>query len=359
MRVAFDEQVFIGQRHGGISRYFVELIVALRAEPGLLVEPEVGWVRSVNEFAQATGLGQSGPVVGTRQVTAALCLAANTRARRKARRAPVLHHTHYLRSFLRGRSGAPRVVTVHDMTPELFPDLFLDGNPHFAKREYVRQASLVVCPSESTRSDLIDVYGRPDAPVVVVPHGVSAQWFTPQVGPGGGAPYLVFVGQRGGYKDFDVVVRAMARVDSSVELVCVGGGAFTADESRALGKLGLTTRVRQRGASDAELAELYAGALAFVYPSRYEGFGLPTLEAMAAGCPVVLARGSSHPEVGGDVARYFEPGDDAALAALIDQFGGDEVARSTLVSLGIERARAFSWSRTASLTAAAYTALGP
>ncbi len=116
----------------------------------------------------------------------------------------------------------------------------------------------------------------------------------------------------------------------------------------------LTGRIHQFSLSDDQMPGAYAHAAAFVFPSRYEGFGLPALEAMAAGTPAVLARTSSLPEVGGDAATYFTPGDHEELASTLVGLLGDESRRADLIGLGRERARGFTWSRTAQLTCEAY-----
>ena len=138
----------------------------------------------------------------------------------------------------------------------------------------------------------------------------------------------------------------------------VGGGPLTAAEVRSLKTLGLEDRWRQTDCSEAQLAGLYEGALALVYPSRYEGFGLPVLEAMAWGCPVIAANASSLPEVGGDAALYFTPGDVAQLSGLLEQVTGPG-ERTRLSQAGRARESGYSWESTLDKTMAVYrTACG-
>jgi glycosyltransferase involved in cell wall biosynthesis len=284
---------------------------------------------------------------------------ANTARRRAARRADILHHTYFHPRFMAGGSRARHVCTVYDMIPELYPESFPTRDPHLAKRRYVANCDMVLCISESARQDLIDVYGDPGVPMPVTHLGVGPE-FRPDVGPPSGVPerYLLFIGRRGGYKDFDVLAEAMALLaDTEVALVAVGGGSFTDGESARLRHLGISDRVCQISAPDDELCRLYAHALAFVFPSRHEGFGLPTLEAMASGAAVVLADSSSHPEVGGEVARYFPIGDPAALAGQLDLLVGDDALRTQLGKDGVLRAASFTWQATATVTAEAYRSL--
>jgi glycosyltransferase involved in cell wall biosynthesis len=356
VRVRFDDQIFTMQRQGGISRYFVELIGEFNKTTELGVKPQLGWRWTHNAHALEASLGKPLRVLGG-STGHTLRWANRTFSARQAG-ADIVHHTYYRAGYLPKRSTPPTVVTVYDMTPELFPDLFPKGNPHLCKREYVRRATLVLCISESTRRDLLRTYGSVEAPTIVTHLGVSHRF-----APGAPRPswwpgsYVLFLGNRGGYKDFGVAIESFAEMaprQRSTMLVAVGGGTFTADEEALISRWGLRDQVVQRDSSDKELPGVFAGARAFVFPSRYEGFGLPTLEAMACGTPTVLADSSSHPEVGGDAALYFPPGDTSALAAQLSRLLSDEAFRRDLSEKGIARAGRFTWGRTAEVTAEAY-----
>lgn len=361
MKVGFDEQVFLAQRHGGISRYVVNLVQSLRADPALGVQPVPGWRFGPNAHAAEAGMARTLPVID------GLCdgplaaagmggyYLANAPARRAARKADILHYTYTHPRFFAPRFRGLRVCTVYDMIPELFPDSFPDRDPHVAKRRYVESCDVVLCISQSTRRDLIQVYGDPGVPMPVTYLGVEPA-FAPGAARPAGLPerYVLFVGRRGGYKDFAVLAEAFAGLPDDGTTLLTVGGPFTDDESARLAALGLRGRVRRISAGDAELPGIYAGALAFVFPSRHEGFGLPTLEAMASGTPTVLAGSSSHPEVGGDVARYFPPGDAEALRKVLAELLDDTALRDELGRLGVQRAAGFTWAATAASTAAAY-----
>jgi glycosyltransferase involved in cell wall biosynthesis len=353
LRVGIDDQIFTLQRRGGISRYVVELFSAFVRDPALGIELIPGWRWTRNEHVlDAPHVpGRAAPLLGGKE---RLYSIANTLARCKSRSADVLHHTYYHPHRL-GRWGPDtRVVTVHDMIPELFPEHFT-MNVHLAKEQYVRQAAVVLCVSRATETDLRRVYGAIDTPVVVTHLGVA-----PAFSPSGPIsrnlpqPFVLFVGARGAYKDFDVLVEAFAGAATRFRsIVAVGGGPFTQEEEAYLARLGLKKRVHHVDVSDEELPRLYRTAGVFVFPSRYEGFGLPTLEAMASGCPVILADSSSHPEVGGDAALYFPPGHRERLRALLEECSEDEV-RATLVARSLARAKGFTWDATARATARAY-----
>ena len=267
-----------------------------------------------------------------------------------SRSADLIHHTYYQPEYLKPHAP-PMVVTVHDMIPELFPDLFPKGNPHQWKQEYVRRARVVLCVSENTRRDLVRVYGAIEPPTVVTHLGVGDGF-----APGAHRPpwcpdrYVLFIGNRGGYKGFRVALESFAELaplQPDTFLLAIGGGPFTQDEDALISRWGLRNRVTQRSASDEELPGVYGGAKAFVFPSRYEGFGLPVLEAMACGTPTVLADSSSFPEVGGNAALYFPTGDSSALAVQLHRLFADSELHRDLTAKGLARARHFSWRRTA------------
>lgn len=352
LRVQYDDQVFTWQPRGGISRYFVELLKAFR-DPryGVSGATDATWTQNQHLLEMRHGRRLPGPA-GRRKEVLHL---ANRLNHPRAPQRDIVHHTYYDRRYL--RQVPFRVVTVYDMIPELFPDMFPRGNPHRDKRAFVEAADLILCISLATRRDLEAVYGAVAAPVVVTPLGVDPGfWSRAERSAELPDAYVLFVGDRAGYKDFWVLATAFATaaLPSEIRLLAVGGGPLAAQESARLRKMGLEGRVTHLQLDDRGLASAYAQALAFVFPSRYEGFGLPTLEAMSSGCPTILSSQSSHPEVGGEAALYFPPGDDAELAQLLERVAGDLVLRAELGRLAVARARNFSWAETARRTAAAY-----
>jgi len=352
--VRYDDQVFTMQRRGGISRYFVELIKEF-ADPALDVRVHRGWRWTNNQHAIESGLGAPLPIPGGSR--GAVIRAAN-RLTSGSADVDIEHPTFYRPDYLRMRSSKPMIVTVYDMTPELYPDLFRLGNPHRAKREFVERADMILCISESTRQDLLRVYGSVTTPTVVTHLGVSPR-FRVGAEPPSWCPdrYLLFVGKRDGYKDFQVAMDAFAELaprHPGLALLAVGGGAFSAGETAGISRLGLAGRVIQHGVSDDGLPGVFNAATAFVFPSRHEGFGLPTLEALACGTPAVIADSSSHPEAGGDAALYFPPGDSGALAQQLERILEDGAARRDASTRGLSHASKFTWRHTALATATAY-----
>jgi len=252
------------------------------------------------------------------------------------------------------------------MIHELFPHPSrsrLDEGFRRQKRRCVEEADLVICISETTRSDLLAVYGIPEMRTRVIPLGCNERFEVLQDAtvsderPTDG-PYLLYVGERYHYKGFETLMRAYAVWDRHHEAgLVVVGPTWSRQESEELKRLKIGERVVHMGyVDDRTLCVLYNRALALVYPSLYEGFGLPLLEAMACGCPIVASRIPSTIEVAGDYPSYFEPGDEESLLAALDK-SLIEGRPSPRLTEGVARAKRFSWNDTATQTLTVYRAL--
>jgi glycosyltransferase involved in cell wall biosynthesis len=290
-------------------------------------------------------------------------LKARSQPLRMAARLPLLLRrlhpalAHFLYVIPPGYRG-PAVVAVHDLSFELMPEL-MSRTDRFFFQTFVprstRRADRVLTGSNWTKRDLVERYGIDERRIVVTPYGVDPI-FRPDGPKHDGSPYALFVGAIQPRKDPLTALEALARTNGDLRLVLTGPEKRGGGELRAaIDRLGLGGRVELTGhVSLDELASLYRGAACFVYPSRYEGFGLPVLEAMASGTPVVATTAGAVPEVAGDAAVLVEPGDPAALAAGIERALAD---RDGLVARGLERARQFSWAETARLTLETYREL--
>jgi glycosyltransferase involved in cell wall biosynthesis len=165
--------------------------------------------------------------------------------------------------------------------------------------------------------------------------------------------YMLFVGGRNHYKNFTFFISSIRRLlidNRDLKLLCVGGGNFSKDEIELIDNLGLKESVLHTKADDRQLTFLYKNAICFVYPSRYEGFGIPILEAFACDCPITISNASCFPEIAADAAIYFDPYDEKSIIDTIEKVYKDDVLRDMLVSLGRERLKKFSWQQSANKT---------
>jgi glycosyltransferase involved in cell wall biosynthesis len=353
VRISFDPQIFSLQAYGGVARYFHETAMRVAA----LVDTRV----SVLAFAHINPYLQAAPhdVVIGRRIPALpgpllpfLAIANQLLARAWLARNPadLVHETYYSRAPT-APAGTPMVLTVFDMIHEKFPAYAPRTKRIVAwKRAAIGRADHLICISENTQRDLLDVYDIPRSRTSVVKLGFSLQSGAGAAAPAA-EPYLLYVGKRGGYKDFTTLLEALAlrpALTRDFLLVCFGDAPFSGGELALMRKLGLPSeRVRHVAGDDAQLAACYRHATLFVYPSRYEGFGLPPLEAMASGTPVVTSNVSSLPEVAGDAAVLVDPYDPQAIADGIYRVLTDEQLRRDMVHKGIARAGQFSWEQSA------------
>jgi glycosyltransferase involved in cell wall biosynthesis len=292
----------------------------------------------------------------------AIELPARSQVLRMAWRLPLLLRslgpalTHFLYVVPPGLEGRA-VVTVHDVSFERVPDVMGFRDRLLFRTQVprsVRRADRVLTGSERTKRDLVERYQLPEEKIVVTPYGVDPT-FSPE-GPRGEGHYALFVGAIQPRKDPLGAVEALAMLDGDLRLVLVGPEKRDGEQIReAVRRLGLEGRVELAGHVERdELAALYRGAACLVFPSRYEGFGLPVLEAMASGTPVVATRAGAVPEVAGSAAVLVEPGDPVELAGGIERALAD---RKRLVAAGLDRVRRFSWAETARRTVEVYREL--
>jgi glycosyltransferase involved in cell wall biosynthesis len=252
------------------------------------------------------------------------------------------------------------------MIHEKFRDMFGQADRTTAlKRKAVERADRIICISEHTRRDLIELFDVPEEKTASIPLSFGLE-LSGNRGTAAAAgrelpPYLLYVGSRDFHKNFEGLLRAYASsaaLRNEFQLVAFGGPPLSAAEYGLIDRLDIPrTRVDWRRGNDDVLAELYRGAAAFIYPSLYEGFGIPPLEAMSMDCPVICSNTSSIPEVVGDAAELFDPDNTAAMRSAIESVVGSEPARALLIERGRRRIKEFSWDRCASATVKIYSSL--
>jgi glycosyltransferase involved in cell wall biosynthesis len=252
------------------------------------------------------------------------------------------------------RCHVPQITVVHDLIPLAFPRDYPRQQFYFRRLvpAILRESHTVIAVSEATRREVIAAYGLRPERVRAIPNGYDAAEFVP-VGPStddGGVPYALYVGNLLPHKNLPRLIEAVTRVarQSPVRLVIAGGG--TPGRLVELRRLAENAGIRLDlipYVSPRALSALYRSARLVAMPSLAEGFGLPALEAMACGTPVVVGNRSAMPEVVGDAGLVVDPEDTGAIADAILRLLTQDPLRKELIARGLARAAAFSWERTA------------
>lgn len=371
MKVAFDPQIFQIQKVGGISRYFFHLADQFHKR-----SVDVGILAPGRNNSYIEGLPDQ-VITHSRMADFIDRLPKKIRRRSVGRKdrairglisewSPDIVHETYYRSDSYAPGGVPLVLTVYDMIHERFPEMF---SPKDATRDFklaaVNRADHVICISHSTRNDLIHFTGVAEEKVSVVHLGfdkldVASTMDKPETPE---TPFLLYVGQRNGYKNFQGFLEAFATSPSlkrEFSVVAFGNQSFKKEEMETIKSIGLDpARILHASGSDSILASLYERATAFVYPSLYEGFGLPPLEAMSKSCPAIVSDCSCIPEVLGDAAEYFDPTSTDSIRDALENVVFDEERRQDLIRRGLDHIRKYSWFRCADETLAIYKKLSP
>ncbi len=375
MHVLFDHQSFSRQAVGGVSRSFVELARALNQESGVSARifAPLHWnnyLRQPENRGFCSGFYQKKAVFRlwnqrwwlNHMLTGAVC----------AMNPPdVVHETWYSEHRCPLRRQTRVVTTVHDMIYQVHPE-WTDNSVERSRElaSSIDRADAILCVSEFTRNDLLNWRPSLDASrVFVVHHGVSdlgksaSEASAPSLPPSllNASPFFLFVGQRSSSnKNFSFLARAFAAsgLQGDFCLVCFGGGPFSGAEKSLFSSLGLgEAQTFQITSNDHVLRKLYETATALCYPSTYEGFGMPVLEAMSYSCPVVCSNATCLPEVAGDAALYFSPLDRDDLVHAMRRVAGEESLRRVLSARGRERAACFTWQSAARKAIGAYRAI--
>jgi glycosyltransferase involved in cell wall biosynthesis len=353
MRVGFDEQIFLLQKRGGVSRYFVELIREFSSNSSYGIEPILGFKTTSNEMlfklSDELGLGLK---FDNRPKPLAIAFESASHSIQNLR-VDLIHHTFYSKLFWQPRFRGPRVSTQYDMIPELFKEKRFLINPHLSKHFYFKNVNHIIAISNSAKSDLRKVWPDVVTPISVT-HLATHETVTPTVKRISGS--VLFVGVRQGYKDAENLIRAFAKVPPNLRsnLRFVGGGPFNETEKSLFAELGITHLVSQENLSEEELTLAYGSSHIFVFPSRYEGFGLPVLEALQNSCRALLAGTEIFQEIAGNAAEYFSPGDERDLSVQLTRILSDDPDINPLQRAGHDRTAQFSWQKTASATSEIY-----
>lgn len=365
MKVLYDHQSFSGAKYGGVARYFYDLMYNLKYEQGIDVDLALkfsnndylknGDIKNVTPFGFFLGYAKTNMLFShINRLNSAIQIARQNY--------DVFHPTYFKDYFLPFLGKKPFVITHHDVIPEKFSTQYagLDGFDRNQKKKILDKASKIIAVSENTKQDILDIFNVTPEKVEVIYHSTHFATFQPNLNIKISTPkrYLLYVGNRDNYKNFDVYVDAIAPIlqkQDDLYLICAGNGKFTVTEQQLFSRLKVEKQILHHEIdSDDVLYQLYKNAIAFVYPSLYEGFGIPVIEAFACDCPVILSDRSCFPEVGQDAALYFNPDDKENIAFQIEKIIENTDLRTTLIQKGKKRLQDFSPTITAKKTLEVY-----
>jgi len=357
MKVLYDHQIFFEHSFGGINRYFNELKLLKKEgvevesiDPELLRRTTLHLLLKSNYKLFSRGKRFLRRKLGLEEINEFAKLPREVSSIFSESKFDIFHPTYYNPYFL-DFTNKPFVLTVHDMIHEIYKEYFpLIDSTSRDKLLLCKKASQIVTVSQKTKEDLLDIFKLPADNIHTVPLASSFADVMPS------RPrdaeqltnYILFVGNRNNYKNFYYATTALAEIlksDKHLTILCTGV-PFKKQELQFFEDLGIQNQMRHIYLKDdGELAWVYQNAELFIFPSLYEGFGFPLLEAFASECPVISSNGGSLPEVGGDAALYFDPKkikqiQDAAATVLYDTD-----VRNKLIAKGKERYKQFSWEK--------------
>lgn len=360
MKIGYDSQIFFFEKYGGISRYFTSLINELiKTNNSYKIFSYVYVNEYLSEFEKKIIDGHKFikyPYKTTRLLKATSSIVNKIQILNW--KPDILHETFY--SYNRTcPKNIPIVVTIHDMIHELYPEMF-DNNDKTTinKRRSVERADKIICVSETTKQDLMRLFKVPESKISVIYHGFtqlngSSEQYSnfisiPNV------PYLLYIGKREGYKNFAKYVKSISTSNclrKDFKLFFFGGGFFTKTEIDIFSELGFSEKdYLYFEGNDYLLKNLLKNAAAFIYPSLYEGFGLPLLEAMQCGCPIVASNSGSIPEIAKEAAEYFDPSSIDDIATSIQNVVYSNARINNLKYNSRIQIDNYSWIKAASLT---------
>ena len=362
MQILFDSQIFNHQKIGGVSRYNVELIKGLRQNGVKTILPVLlsnnkyllnsEYFPFVSSFFSEKDFKLRNKIIGRVNRTFTDYYFAR-------KNFDIFHPTYYERTFLSEKrlGKKPLVITVHDMINEYYGEDCLDVIA--IKKELILRADKVIAITENTKKDILKYIDVDANKIEVVYHGANDLIEEQKPITFNNRPFILFVGARSGYKNFSNFIKAfaiLANQNKDIDVVCTGK-KFTKDEISYFKELKIENRISQIFATDAELTYLYKNCCLFIFPSLYEGFGLPILESMSCGAPTLLSNSSCFPEIAGDSAIYFDGTCADSILDTISKVLTDDSLKTELRIKGYKRVKGFTWEKTAQKTLSLYKEL--
>ena len=362
MKILYDHQIFSQQKYGGISRYFSELMkyyyqtgdvkfdLSLKYSENFYLK-NAPYSNHKNFFIKSSFKGKDTLLAKINE--------KNSRTALMEGNFNLFHPTYYDTYFLKYIKNKPFVLTVYDMIHEVFPKEFKNSSSFIKSKELlIKKSEKILAISNNTKKDLLKYYDIDGEKIRVIYLANPLQSKLVLNDLNIPENYILFIGNRGIYKNFlhfineirDILIR-----DHRLFVVCGGGGNFSKDELEEFKKLNIGNQILYRQIDDNILFNLYKNAKLFIFPSLYEGFGLPVLESFYSGCPTLLSNRSSLPEIGGDAALYFDPEKPFSIRECVETVLYNDELRQKLIIKGYRRLENYSWEKTAKSTLEIYS----
>ena len=360
-KILYDNQMFTFQRFGGVTRYFADLMYNL---PGGEFVSEVPMKYCENHYVTETYGHKHERMTFPKnyRIRRRIYSLVNDRIAKYALKHndyDIFHPTYFNPYFLNTlrKRQKPFVLTVHDMTFERYPqDVLIYDRTIPNKKHLIAEADHIIAVSENTKRDIVEILGTDPSKISVVHHGYrNVTEPAPQLF----GKYVLYVGERKGYKNFLPWLSAILpilKLDTDLKVVCTGT-PFSISELKLFSQWGVSDSLVHISANDSQMASLYRYALCFVFPSHYEGFGIPILEAFHNNCPVCLSNTSCFPEVADDAAVYFNPNDAQSMHDTLKEVLASSALRNELKKKGALRSNDFTLERMVESTCDVYRKL--
>mgnify|MGYP001378185167 CR=1 FL=1 len=351
--IIYDYQIFLKQKYGGPSKYFVELNKNINKKnfSNKIVAPF-----HVNRHLRDSEFNR-GNFFFYKKFNLNNFLSKynqyNTLKLLKNLHNPIIHSTYYNLKYLRDIK-CKKIVTVYDLIHEkLYPEKKLNDDDN--KKNAIMDADFFICISKNTQKDLIEIYNvEPQKTKVIY---LSSSLPKKEIKVKKNKDYLLFVGNRSGYKNSEFILRALAKYEKfkkNFDLYFFGGPKFTKDEINMLNDIEIFNNTKHLGNDEKKLKSLYKNALCLIYPSLYEGFGIPLLEAMECGCPILCCNTPALKEIGQDAVEYFQQNNEDSFIESLEKIIYSKDLINKIKKSGFQRRSHFSWEKCAEETEQIY-----
>jgi glycosyltransferase involved in cell wall biosynthesis len=368
MKILFDPQIFTLQNTGGVSRYFVELMRYFSSTGQ--VEFKLPIFYSDNIYLKGVDYSRHFSFADKdfpfKKYISKFLKNYNDKILSQhlhSKEYDIYHPTYYNNAIFKEKTSIKYVVTVYDMINELYPEYFRDDKQaesvSITKKRLIENADRIIAISQNTKKDILKYCAVSEDKIDVIYLG---NHFDQSSGCNETAidiptKYILYVGSRYEYKNFTRFVTAAAPLlieNNDLYLISAGSLPFNNEELSLMAKLGVDHKVIHRFVDDEDLKSLYKNATLFVFPSIYEGFGLPILEAYSCDCPLVLSSTGAFHEIAGSAAEFFDPFCEQSIYTAISKVLFDDDLRHSMIARGQEQAKLFSWKKTGKQTHETY-----